>query len=312
MSASPPAGACASAPDRAAVRQPVRRRPMTLRRVLRTLFVYAGMGIALIVILGPFAWLLISSVADKVDLLTRPLEWIPAHISFQRFADLTLGGAPGDSQAQEFRAAIMNSLLIASVTTFVGMSVGTLAAYAFSRFRFPSRGWLILVFMATTMLPPIALLLPLYQIMNTLRLSDTPLALIIIYSSFVTPYVVWLMRGYLDTVPRELDDAARVDGCSRLGALWRVILPVSRPGLLSTALLAFLLAWDEFLYALVITQTNASKTLPVALNDFIGRYGVDFGRLATGGVIAAIPPVIIAFVFQRYIVAGLTAGSVKG
>jgi multiple sugar transport system permease protein len=164
----------------------------------------------------------------------------------------------------------------------------------------------------STMLPPIALLLPLYQIMNTLGLSDTPLALIIIYSSFVTPYVVWLMRGYLDTVPRELDDAARVDGCSRLGALWRVILPVSRPGLLSTALLAFLLAWDEFLYALVITQTNASKTLPVALNDFIGRYGVDFGRLAAGGVIAAIPPVIIAFVFQRYIVAGLTAGSVKG
>ena len=100
MSASPPAGTGAAAPDQAAVRQPGRRRPMTLRRVLRTLFVYAGMGIALIVILGPFAWLLISSVADKVDLLTRPLEWIPAHISFQRFADLTLGGAPGDSQAQ--------------------------------------------------------------------------------------------------------------------------------------------------------------------------------------------------------------------
>jgi multiple sugar transport system permease protein len=270
------------------------------------------MAIALVVVLAPFAWLLISSVADKVDLLARPLSWIPAHISFQRFFDLTLGGSPGDSQAQEFRAAMSNSLLIASVTTFVGVSVGTVAAYAFSRFRFPGRGWLILAFMATTMLPPIALLLPLYQIMNTLGLSDTPVALIIIYSSFVTPYVVWLMRGYLDTVPRELDDAARVDGCSRLGALWRVILPVSRPGLLSTSLLAFLLAWDEFLYALVVTQTNASRTIPVALNDFIGRYGVDFGRLATGGVIAAIPPVIIAFVFQRYIVAGLTAGSVKG
>jgi multiple sugar transport system permease protein len=186
------------------------------------------------------------------------------------------------------------------------------AAYAFSRFHFPARGWMILAFMATTMLPPIALLLPLYQIMNALGLSDTPLALIIIYSSFVTPYVVWLMRGYLDTIPRELDDAARVDGCSRFGALWRVILPVARPGLLSTSLLAFLLAWDEFLYALVITQTNASKTIPVALNDFIGRYGVDFGRLAAGGVIAAIPPLIIAFAFQRFIVAGLTAGSVKG
>ncbi|HEY4945907.1 MAG TPA: carbohydrate ABC transporter permease [Candidatus Limnocylindrales bacterium] len=289
-----------------------RRKPITLRRLRRTLFVYAGMAIALVVILGPFLWLLISSVADKVDLLARPLSWIPAHISFQRFIDLTVGGAPGDSQALEFRSAMLNSLVIASVTTIVGVSVGTVAAYAFSRFRFPGRGWMILAFMATTMLPPIALLLPLYQIMSTLGLSDTPLALIIIYSSFVTPYVVWLMRGYLDTVPRELDDAARVDGCSRLGALWRVILPVSRPGLLSTSLLAFLLAWDEFLYALVITQTNASKTLPVALNDFIGRYGVDFGRLATGGVIAAIPPLVIAFVFQRYLVSGLTAGSVKG
>jgi multiple sugar transport system permease protein len=293
-------------------RRPPRRERITIRRVLRALFIYAGTAIALLVILAPFAWLLISSVADKVDLLSRPLSWIPAHISFQRFVDLTVGGAPGDSQALEFRSAIMNSMIIASATTLVGMTVGTVAAYAFSRFRFRGRGWLVLVFMATTMLPPIALLLPLYQIMNTLRLSDTPLALIIIYSSFVTPYVVWLMRGYLDTVPRELDDAARVDGCSRLGALWRVVLPISRPGLLSTALLAFLLAWDEFLYALVITQTNASKTLPVALNDFIGRYGVDFGRLATGGVIAAIPPVLIAFVFQRYIVAGLAAGSVKG
>ncbi len=297
---------------KAVLRQARRRRPITVRGILQMLLIYAGMAIALIVILGPFTWLLISSVADKVDLLARPLSWIPAHVSFQRFLDLTIGGSPADSQAQEFRSALTNSLLIASVTTFVGVSVGTVAAYAFSRFRFPGKGWLILAFMATTMLPPIALLLPLYQIMSTLGLSDTPIALIIIYSSFVTPYVVWLMRGYLDTVPRELDDAARVDGCSRFGALWRVILPVSRPGLLSTSLLAFLLAWDEFLYALVVTQTNASKTIPVALNDFIGRFGVDFGRLATGGVIAAIPPVLIAFVFQRYIVAGLTAGSVKG
>jgi len=292
--------------------RPARRKPLTLRQVRRALLVYAGMAIALVVIVGPFAWLLISSVADKVDLLSRPLSWIPAHISLQRFIDLTVGTSPGDSQAEEFRSALGNSMLIASVTTLVGVSVGTVAAYAFSRFRFPGHGWMILAFMGTTMLPPIALLLPMYQIMNTLGLADTPVALMIIYSSFVTPYVVWLMRGYLDTIPRELDDAARVDGCSRLGVLWRIILPVSKPGLLSTALLAFLLAWDEFLYALVITQTNASRTIPVALNDFIGRYGVDFGRLATGGVIAAIPPLIIGFVFQRYIVAGLTAGSVKG
>jgi multiple sugar transport system permease protein len=128
----------------------------------------------------------------------------------------------------------------------------------------------------------------------------------------VTPFVIWIMRGYIEGISPELDDAARVDGCSRLGALIRVVLPVSVPGLVSTGLLAFLLAWDEFFYALVMTQTNAAKTLPVALNDFIGRHGVDFGLLAAGGVIAAIPPVVIAFVFQRYLVAGLTAGGVKG
>jgi multiple sugar transport system permease protein len=285
-----------------------RRRP---RRLARAALLYAGMVVALIVVLAPFAWLLISSVAAPVDLLARPLKWIPEHISFDRFVQLTVGSQPND-QAQGFRSALLNSSLIASTVTALSMVVGTLAAYAFARLRFPGRGWLILAFMATYMLPPIALILPLYQIMGALGLRDTPLALILIYSSFVTPFVIWIMRGYIATIPSDLDDAARVDGCSRLGALVRVILPVSTPGLLSTALLAFLLAWDEFLYALILTSTNASKTLPVALNDFIGRYGLDFGLLATGGVIAAIPPVLIAFVFQRSIVAGLTAGGVKG
>jgi len=281
------------------------------RRTLTYALLYAAELIAVVVVLAPFAWLLISSVAAPVDLIRRPLEWIPSHIGFDRFAQLTFGSSP-DSTAQGFRSAIVNSTVIASVVTAVSLIAGTLAAYAFARLRFPARGWLILAFLATYMLPPIALILPLYQIMNLLHLRDTPLALIIVYSSFVTPFVIWIMRGYIATISSDLDDAARIDGCSRLGALWRVIVPVALPGLLSTALLAFLMAWDEFLYALILTQTNAAKTLPVAINDFIGRFGVDFGLLATGGVIAALPPVLIAFVFQRYIVAGLTTGGVKG
>ena len=290
-----------------------RHRPIALRvrRAVGTAFLYGAMILALIAILAPFAWLLISSVAEPVDLLERPLQWIPAHVTFQRFVDLTVGYTVDDS-ALSFRAALVNSTVIACTVTAVAMVVGTLAAYAFARLRFPGRNWLVLAFMATYMLPPIALVLPLYQIMSSLHLRDTPLALIIIYSSFVTPFVIWIMRGYIETISPELDDAARVDGCSRLGALIRVIVPVAAPGLASTALLSFLLAWDEFLYALIITQTNASKTLPIAINDFIGRHGVDFGLLATGGVIAAVPPVILAFAFQRYIVAGLTSGSVKG
>jgi multiple sugar transport system permease protein len=290
------------------VATPGRRRR---RRLARSALLYAGMVIALIVVLAPFAWLLISSVASPVDLLAKPLHWIPEHISFDRYIQLTIGSEPND-QAQGFRSALVNSTVIATTVTAVSMVVGTLAAYAFARLRFPGRGWLILAFMATYMLPPIALILPLYQIMGALGLRDTPLALILIYSSFVTPFVIWIMRGYILTIPSDLDDAARVDGCSRLGALLRVVVPISGPGLLSTALLAFLMAWDEFLYALILTSTNASKTLPIALNDFIGRFGLDFGLLATGGVIAALPPVIVAFVFQRYIVAGLTSGGVKG
>jgi len=281
------------------------------RRTLRSTLLYAAMLIALVVVLAPFAWLLISSVAAPVDLLRRPLQWIPSHIGFDRFAQLTFGSSPDDT-AQGFRSAVVNSMVIASTVTVVSLVAGTLAAYAFARLRFPGRGWLVLAFMATYMLPPIALILPLYQIMNLLHLRDTPLALIIVYSSFVTPFVIWIMRGYIATISSDLDDAARIDGCSRLGVLWRVIVPVAVPGLLSTGLLAFLMAWDEFLYALILTQTNAAKTLPVAINDFIGRFGVDFGLLATGGVIAALPPVFIAFVFQRYIVAGLTTGGVKG
>jgi multiple sugar transport system permease protein len=281
--------------------------PSLAMRVL----LYAGMIVALVVILAPFAWLIISSVAAPVDLLERPLKWIPAHITFDRFAELTFGSG-ADENAEGFRAALLNSTIIASAVTVLSLVVGVPAAYAFARLRFPGRGWLILAFMATYMLPPIALILPLYQIMGALGLLDTQFALIIIYSSFVTPFVIWIMRGYISSISSDLDDAARVDGASRLGVLWRVIVPISIPGLLSTALLAFLMAWDEFLYALIMTQTPASKTLPVAINDFIGRHGLDFGLLATGGVIAALPPVVIAFAFQRYIVAGLASGGVKG
>jgi multiple sugar transport system permease protein len=282
-----------------------------LRRLLRATVLYGCMLVAFVAILAPFAWLLISSVARPVDLLAKPLSFIPSEISFDRYAALTIGANP-DSAAEGFRAAMLNSLTIATAVTGIALVVGVPAAYAFARLRFPGRSRLVLIFMATYMLPPIALVIPLYQIMSGLDLLDTTMALIIIYSSFVTPFVIWIMRGYIEGISPELDDAARVDGCSRLGALIRVILPVSAPGLVSTGLLSFLLAWDEFFYALVMTQTNAAKTVPVALNDFIGRHGIDFGLLAAGGVIAAIPPVLIAFVFQRYLVAGLTAGGVKG
>jgi multiple sugar transport system permease protein len=270
---------------------------------------YGLMAVALIVVLAPFAWLVISAISSKADLITLPLQWLPEDPSFDRLLDLLLGTGPS---ARDFRAAMWNSLVISSATTIIAMTTGVLAAYAFARLRFPGRNRLILVFMAMYMLPAVAIVLPVFSFMSAVGWLDTQLALIVVYPSFVTPFVIWLMRGFFETLPEDIEDAARIDGCSRLGALWRVVLPISIPGLVSTALLAFLLVWDEYFYALILTQTNAAKTLPVAISDFIGRYTIDFPLLASGGLIAALPPVLIAFVFQRYIVAGLTAGGVQG
>ena len=138
----------------------------------------------------------------------------------------------------------------------------------------------------------IALVIPMYLIMVKLHLLDSRLGLIVVYCSFATPFVLWIMGNYFQTIPRELEDAARVDGCTRIGALFRVILSLARPGLLSTALFAFLIAWDEFLYALIFTSTTAAKTIPVAIAEFTGRYTTDFGLQAAGGILAALPPVL--------------------
>jgi multiple sugar transport system permease protein len=151
-----------------------------------------------------------------------------------------------------------------------------------------------------------------YLIMVQLQLLNTRLGLIVVYCTFTTPFVLWIMGNFFRTIPHELEDAARVDGCTRVGALFRVILPLARPGLLATMLFAFLVAWDEFLYALIFTSTTAAKTVPVAIAEFAGRYTTDFGLQAAGGILAALPPVLIALVFQRYIVSGLGAGAVKG
>lgn len=288
-----------------------RRRKSPLGERAQRASLYVAMVVTLICILAPFAWLVISSISSQADLITLPLQWIPPSPTLSRLAALTFGSTT-DNSALAFRAALGNSIVVASATTAIAMVTGVIAAYAFARLHFPGRDKLIFVFLATYMLPPIAIILPVYQFLSGFGLLDTRIALIAVYAGFVTPFVIWLMRGYFENISPELDDAARVDGCSRLGALWRVMLPVSLPGLFSTAVLAFLLCWDEFFYALILTQTSNSQTLPVAINDFIGRHSTDFGMLAAGGLIAAIPPVVIAFICQRYIVSGLTAGSVKG
>jgi multiple sugar transport system permease protein len=156
------------------------------------------------------------------------------------------------------------------------------------------------------------LVVPLYTIMGDLGLTNTLRGLILVYSALIMPFAVWIMRGYFQTIPSELEEAAMTDGCTRLGAFLRIIVPLSVPGLVATSLFCFLLAWEEFLIALIFTSSPQAKTIPVAIAEFTGRHAIDFGMMATGGVIAAIPPLLIALVFQRYLISGLSSGAVKG
>lgn len=284
---------------------------MSVRKVVPQILTYAAAVAVAVWILAPFAWLVISSLSPNVDLLSRPLHWIPRHLDTSRYVTIFTSSDPVSS-GYTFRHALVNSSVVAFLSTLLSMAVGILAAYAFARLHFRGKGSLRLVFLATYMLPPIALVVAMYFILGQLHLRDTVWGLALVYSSFITPYVIWLMSGYFEAIPVEIEEASLVDGCTRLGSLFRVLLPLAVPGLVTTAIFSILLAWDEFLYALIMTSSVAAKTLPVAIAEFSGQYMVDYGMMTAGGVLAAVPPVLISFFLQRYIISGLLSGAVKG
>jgi multiple sugar transport system permease protein len=275
-----------------------------------TIFIHAAAIGAMVVILAPFAWLLYSSVVGQTDLLSRPIHWWPKQWTLSRYVEIF--SARGTGAGTQFRDAMVNSFIVALGTVAISLTVGTLGGYALARLRFPLRRTTLLSFLVTYMLPPITLLIPLYLLMARFGLLDTKIGLIIVYCSLATPFSLWTMSNFLGSLPLELEEAARVDGCSRLGALVRVILPLARPGIVATGLFAFLLCWDEFLYALIFTSTTSAKTIPVAIAEFTGRNAVDFGLIAAGGILASLPPVLLTLGFQRYLIEGLSAGAVKG
>ncbi len=282
-----------------------------MKRATRySILVHGGAAIVSLVILAPFAWMVVASISPQRMLITTPLRWIPDHLYLDRYTEIFRGSAGGTGAA--FRAALVNSTVVASGTVAVAMLVGILGAYAFARLRFRFRRSVLALFLLTYMLPQISLLIPLYLILNVLGLLDTRVGLILVDCSLVIPFVLWILSNYFLTIPVELEEAARIDGTSRLGALFRVILPAARPGIFAAIMFAFLLAWDEFMYALIFTSSTAAKTVPVVISEFAGRYTTDFGLVAAGGILAALPPIVVAIAFQRYVVSGMAAGGVKG
>lgn len=283
------------------MKKPVRTLSQVLMVVPVVLFIYL-----------PVAWLVISSISTRAELLSTPIHWIPQQPTFHNYINILFPGQDTSEVAKTFRITLWNSLLVASSVTVIALTFGSLAAYALIRLKFPFRQTMLIGILGTRMIPEISLVIPLYLFATRFGLFNSPIILIITYLSFALPFAIWLMAAFFNTIPVELEDAARIDGCNRIETLFRIILPISAPGLVSTGLFVFLTAWDEFFFALIMTSTISAKTVPVAIAEFTGRYVVDVGGMMTGGVLAAIPPVILSLIFQRYIVSGLTAGAVKG
>jgi multiple sugar transport system permease protein len=260
----------------------------------------------------PILWLFSASLSTQVELFSVPPHWFPAHPTFQNYIDILLPGEAAASVPRTFAVALLNSIKIASTVTVICILFGSLAAYALVRIPFKFNRAIQLGILGTRMIPEVSLVIPLFIIASSLDLINKPIVLIIVYMSFALPYSIWMMAAFFQTVPIELEEAARLDGCSRLGILFRIVMPISVPGIISTTMFVFLVAWDEFFYALIFTSTLAAKTAPVAIAEFIGRYAVNVNGMMAGGILAALPPVILALIFQRYIVSGMTAGAVKG
>ena len=262
--------------------------------------------------------MLVTSVAGPRELMVFAPELWPKTISFERYRELLglIDPATLDADiavaATLFRRALTNSVIAAGATTVIGLFVGVFAGYAYARLKFSYKNSLLGLTVMVHMLPPIATVIPLYILLRKIGLLNSLTGLVLVYSALAVTYVVWVMSGYFRSVPGELEEAARVDGCTRLGALLRIVLPVVAPGIVATGLLVFITMWNEFLYALVLINDPVQKTVPVMISEFSTQERINYGLIMAGGAIVSLPPVLIAFIFQRRLVSGLTAGAVKG
>lgn len=268
------------------------------------LLVGLPLAILLVFLLFPFFWTFVTSIKTSAELYSQRVIYWPSHPSFDSYRELF-------AVPKTFLNPMINSLIVAVITTVVSLTVSTLAAYAFSRFRFKGRKALMIMFLTNNMFPTVLLLIPLFAIMRGMGLLYTPAALVLSYTTFTIPFSVWLLNGYMNDLPMSLEEAAMVDGANRAQAFIRIILPVLVPCLLATGVYIFMQSWNEYTFAVLFTNEK-NRTVPVALNMLVGQLGVQWELLTAGGIITVLPVCLMFFFVQKQLVAGLTAGAVKG
>lgn len=254
----------------------------------------------------PILWVLITSFKPREEVFSTTIKFIPDHPTLDNYIYLLT------NKDGMFLSWFANSLLIALAATAIGVFLAATAAYSFSRFKFIGKKSFFFSFLIAQMFPGALLVVPLYSIMKTYGLLNSFLGLIIAYTTVSLPFCVMMLKGFFDTIPFELEEAARVDGLSPFGTFWRIVMPLSLPGLSVTALYSFINAWNEFLFALTFMNQESYYTLPVGLRTFVNQYVTDWHYMAAGAILTTVPVMIFFWFSQKYLISGLTAGGTKG
>jgi multiple sugar transport system permease protein len=273
---------------------------------MKIILKYTAALLAMAFALAPIYWLITISLKTEIDQFASPPLWFHFTPTLQHYT--------GIFAHDSFGHYFLNSLIVSSCSTLIALALGLPAAYGLARFRWPgdwSRGisfWIL----SNRMLPPIVTIIPMFLMLREIHLLNSLAGLVLVDVALNLPFVVWMMRGFIEDLPREIEEAAMLDGESRLGVLLRIVLPLVRPGLAATAVFCLIVAWNEFLFALILSQTESAMTLPVGIASHVTQYEIQWGAMSAAGVVAILPVLIFASAAQRYFVRGLSLGAIKG
>jgi ABC-type glycerol-3-phosphate transport system permease component len=272
-------------------------------RLRRNLPLGLSIVILMILVLAPFYWIFSSSIKVPQEVIARQPTLFPQSFTTQHYSKLF--------NASQFPTFLRNSLIVAAGTMVITVVLATLAAYGLYRMRFPGRKMLFRIILITYAFPGVLLLVPMYQMMSALGLVDRLLALVIVDVTLAAPFAVWMLQAFFRTIPQELEEAAALDGATRLGIIVRIMLPLAAPGVASIAIFAFITSWTEYIFASILIISEANRTVPVGLAGIIGQYQVDWGLLLAGATVTTLPVLALFGLVGRNFVEGLTAGAVR-
>jgi len=280
-----------------------------LRRRIGRVFYLIGLFLAMLIICLPGFWIVLSSLRPPVEIMAKPPVWIPNELSLDAYRAMFSGIGKGGIPIWDY---FRNSLIISITSTVIALAIGMSGGYAFARFRFAGKSATFLGLMLTRSVPGIALSLPLFIVYSRIGIIDTHFGLILTYVALNVPFTIWLIDGFFRQVPKDLAEAAQIDGCTRWQAFWKVEFPLAGPGIASAGIFAFLTCWNEYALASQLTRSVNSKTLPVGLLDYTAEFTIDWRGMCALAVVMIVPALALTFIIQKHLVSGLTFGAVKG